>query len=507
MTLRIALVRATVLPGLLVEEERLADSLACGYLHAWLERVGYRALLSVNPVLENLDADAAADKVIAFAPALVGVSVTFQWQSSWLAHFASRVRVALPAVHIVGGGIFATSAWHRLLTDVTAIDSVCRHEGEVTLTALARCLTGVPGLACRGADGVPRANRRQPRLTDLTVLPFPARFHLPAQLARGGVIQMESGRGCNAHCTFCDMRRSGWIGRPVCHVVDELETLVTAWPGHPVWFVDSTFLGFGPRRFARGQALAREILRRGLSVRFVIEDRAENVDHETFALLQQAGLVRVYLGIESFAAGPLERWQKHTTVATNLQALAILGALGLPTQIGLILFDDTTSLDEIGVCLAGMRQAIAVAPMLHLYNLHQLIPYEGTYLARQYQHRYGYPPDVHDVNLWRFTDPRVGIFRDRAWAYLEQIWPVTAVVFDQLDSSGWQADLAAVLAVKNRLLLDFLEALLVALWRSEAATVEVLCQHHLGRTRTALRTLADRTAPAVGKVLRAALAG
>lgn len=515
---RIALVRATVPDDQShyfqsFEEKKLADSLAISTLQAWFAaQPDHWDVLAINPVLDELTAVETAQVVLSFGPSVVGISLTYQWQEPWAAQFAGAIKSAAPDTHVIVGGMFATSAWSKLLNEVADFDSVCRFEGEHTMLELARLIRdgapwqGIDGLAHRDSNGTPVFHKLRQRIRDLGSLPFPTRDYLPKALAAGGVIQIEASRACNARCTFCDVRMTGWIGRPVGHFVDELQQLASAHPGQEIWIVDNIFIGFGKGRFERARALAREIIERGVKVSFTFQDRAENVDEETFALLKQAGLNKVYIGVESFADGALQRWQKGGSAQRNIEALLTLRKLEIPTQIGFLVFDDQTTIAEIRETLDGLRRVALDNPYLHLHNFNQLIPYAGTHLEREYTKTYGHPPDVLSDDIWQFEDSRIPTYRKWAWEFLLRIWPATEAIFHNFDNPVLQSDLMLLVPEKNRIFVEYMQRLLDLVERDEDPAK--LCARHVRMTRETLESSLSRlTQPAARMLIAEALAG
>jgi radical SAM superfamily enzyme YgiQ (UPF0313 family) len=448
-------------------QAKLSENLAIGYLKGYLQRVepDWR-VVAINPGLTGQQIANVAEEAASYQPVLVGISVVHQWHRNFAIELAEQIRQKAPAAHIALGGVFPTSDWEGMLwLGRGAIDSICRGEGEQTLHELVSALVSardwrqVPGIAYVGPHG-PVATKPRTRQSDLSQISPPDRSQLPSAVRLGGVIQMEASRGCNAACTFCDMRRTGWVPRDPKAVVDELEDLVRAFPGRSVWFVDNMFLGFGPERFQRALTIAREITQRGISVRFSFQDRAENVDEQVFLAMKGAGLNTVYVGVESLAQGPLRRWHKGTTVEQNKQAIRTLRRLGIYTHIGLIAFDDGTTLDEIEENITGLHEVAAGNAFLHLHNFNELIPYSGTYLEQLYLRRYGHRPERMSRDIWHLESTPVSAIRRWAWDYLACLWPVTQVIFANFDDPAFQLLVGPILTAKNHCLLQFLKALL-----------------------------------------------
>jgi radical SAM superfamily enzyme YgiQ (UPF0313 family) len=456
-------------------EAKLSESLSVGYLQAFLEaKLSGVRVETYNPILKQLSAQVLATQVHEARPLLVGISVVTQWQRNFALTLAAAIKSELPDTHVVIGGIFPTSDWAgMLLKGNGAVDSICRGEGETTLLELVQALQdgrdwrSLQGLAYV-VDGLPVTNPLRANHSDLGELPFPNRAQLGVSLERGGVIQVEASRGCNASCVFCDMRHTNWRPRPVEHLLDEVEELTTLHPDRSLWFIDNMFIGFGPGRFERVEHFSREVKRRDLKLRFSFQDRAENVTMDAIGQLKSAGLNSLYIGIESFAGSALKRWAKGSSVQTNLDALSVVGRSGVFCHVGLIVFDDAVNMSEIRSNVSAMAVLAQANPYVHLHNLNELIPYSGTFLEKLYIQKYNRPPEQDSKNVWGISSVPVQKFRDWSWAYLQSIWPITQLVFALIDDARVQSSLLALIPVKNQMLANYLLALLQAIDSADA---------------------------------------
>jgi hypothetical protein len=128
-------------------------------------------------------------------------------------------------------------------------------------------------------------------------------------------------------------------------VADEIEQLARGPLGiEYIWFVDEEFIGRRPDRIL---TFVAEMRKRGLSVPFEFDCRTDSVEKSLFEGLKSVGLVKVFLGVESFSQAFLDRVRKGITVETNLQAINILQRLGIDYRLGMIFFDSRTTLAEL----------------------------------------------------------------------------------------------------------------------------------------------------------------
>jgi len=357
----IALVHPYLPSGAAKNRERLRESLALGYLLGALRAHGFDAL-AVNAEREELHPEEVVARIGRHgAPRLIGISVNSQRAYAAARQVATGLKVAGSTAFIVLGGVFASAAASEILGDCAAIDAVAMGEGEAIIVDLAHgLLTGeppdnVPGLTIRGPDG-PIATVARPRLDNLDILPAPARPDLDgadALALQGASAYVVSSRGCYAACSFCSIHQI-YGNRLVRrrspeNVVAEILDLVRRYGVTRMSFVDDLFVE--PSR--RGERWVHEfcdlMIAAGKPVQFYAEMRADSVTPELISHMRQAGLSRVFIGLEAGAPGVLARFNKGTTVADNEAALSILRSFFEPNAIefGYIMFEPDMSLAEL----------------------------------------------------------------------------------------------------------------------------------------------------------------
>jgi radical SAM superfamily enzyme YgiQ (UPF0313 family) len=403
-----------------------------GYLASTLRAAGHEAKILDAQALGLTDRE-ALDRALAHPqPALIGLSIPFQERLRRALIFASALRQRGYRGSLVAGGHPPTFLYQAMLVNCHALDAVALGESEETLLELASRLEDgrewrdVPGIALR-LEGVVRRNPPRPMRRDLDSLPFPARDTLPVYLEKvaPGEIAAASvlrSRGCTAHCSFCDTRafyRSmpgpAWRVRSASNVVNEIEELMDQ---HGVGFIrfwDDNFMGPGNPGLRAARSLATEILSRGLDVGFGLECRVDAMDEETLLLLKEAGLKRVFLGVESGVQRALDTYDKGVTVEDNRRALSILGKLGIDATLGFIMFDPYTTFEEVSANTEFLKSTIGPWPEVRrvvAQPMNVLQVYDGTPLADRLRqedllldHGDPYPP----FHRYRFLDSRVRV--------------------------------------------------------------------------------------------------
>jgi len=417
-------------PGIRPQDRQ--EHLGLGYLASVLREAGHEVTILDAQALGLSDRE-ALDRALAHPqPDLIGLSIPFQERLRRALTFASALRQRGYKGTLVAGGHPPTFLYHAMLSNCPALDAVALGESEETLLEIASCLRdgtewrGVPGIALRSEDGVKR-NPPRPMQRDLDSLPFPARDTLPTyleQVAPGDVpaASVLRSRGCTARCSFCDTRafyRSmpgpPWRVRSASNVVDEIEELMERHGVRFIRFWDDNFMGPGKPGLQAARDLATEILSRGLDVGFALECRVDAMDEETLLLLKEAGLKRVFLGLESGVQRALDTYDKGVTVEDNRRALGTLDKMGIDVTLGFIMFDPFTTFEEVCANTEFLKSAIGPWPEVRrvvAQPMNVLQVYDGTPLAARLRQDGlllddgdPYPP----FHRYRFIDPRVRV--------------------------------------------------------------------------------------------------
>jgi radical SAM superfamily enzyme YgiQ (UPF0313 family) len=216
-----------------------------------------------------------------------------------------ELRQRSPRSLFVAGGPHASA-----LPDEVAqhFDCVICGEGERAFTfVLSQFREGNP---------IPRIVRAAP-IDNLDGLPFPE-FHRYCEmtkytrsLAGRPVISLDSSRGCNFRCRFCNSRtieRGCWRARSPESVAAEVQQHCSrGW--NAFRFNDDNFA------VDRSRAMAISRLLRSFDVRFRIFARAEDLTDGAFCrALVEAGCLHVGVGVESLSSAMLARMGKATQV-------------------------------------------------------------------------------------------------------------------------------------------------------------------------------------------------
>ncbi len=273
---------------------------------AVLKRAGHRtSLVYLNRDLSDEDFTEEAKR---HDPDLVAFSST-TLQFSFVKRYAKAVKAAL-GLPVVIGGIHATIAPEEVMKDET-FDYLIQAEGEYPLLELAdameadRDYTGISNLWFRRAGALVGNPLRPP--ADMEELPFVDRDLFDNEVLmreNDRQVALMASRGCPYACTYCcntvlTSLAGGvkkWVRqRKVDSVLSEIEYLHGKFP-------DMKTMIFMDEIFTLDKKWVREYCDKyagRFSTPFQIFLRVETVDRETLAMLREAGLYSIIVGVES----------------------------------------------------------------------------------------------------------------------------------------------------------------------------------------------------------------
>jgi anaerobic magnesium-protoporphyrin IX monomethyl ester cyclase len=408
----------------------------------------------LDAYLEDLTVEATVARILATAPRVLGILVRYPFVRI-VREITGRVKAKLPATFIVVGGQYASINARLLLDLLPDADAVCVGDGEHAMVAL---LSGPGGALGHGVDQIvgrgeprpaadgPRRRRAVPADDDLDRLHAPDRKYLGLSHRLGyETVGISTSRGCPYRCTFCvpqtyarQATPAPWRARSAGSVFAEIklhhdrgERLFT--------FTDEHFL---PSRFARNRALELAGLLRaaGLSdIRFMFDCRADSVEGELFAQLQQAGLFRVFIGFETESDRVLDVYRKDATRDLYERALAVLRELQVEVIPGMILFSPVTTIEELGASLRFHARHFASYDEDDYLSILTVVP--NTPIARRMSDLGLLDGMADGVFAWRYQDGRVA----EAFRRFQDVLAATSPSFH-----ARKDDPAALAALKRR---------------------------------------------------------
>jgi anaerobic magnesium-protoporphyrin IX monomethyl ester cyclase len=345
----------------------ITEHLGLAYLAANLRKYGIDVKI-IDGDVKSLSDGEILNEVISYCPNLVGITGLIRTIGDGLG-IADALRKWKRDIFICVGGQHATYAAEEILLNHPSIDCVIRGEGEITLMEVVsrikeeKSLEGILGLYFL-QDGKVIKNPDRQVMEDLDLFPFPARDSLEESIQNGldlPVISILTSRGCPGGCSFCNSSTyfslgggKHWRFRSPQNVVNEIQFLVENYRSDNTYWVihiyDDNFIGAGRGGRERARDIAKEMVKRGLKVPFDIFCRVDSFDddEELLTLLKAAGMVSVFLGLESGFPETLRLYNKGTTPEQNIHAVKMMEEHNIATPAsGFIMFHPYAAFDEI----------------------------------------------------------------------------------------------------------------------------------------------------------------
>ncbi|SFQ95063.1 B12-binding domain-containing radical SAM protein [Desulfoscipio geothermicus] len=399
----------------------LSSSLLTGYAAGMLQSQGHQVEITEG-YLDNLSYAVIKQQVSDLKPDLLGVHMVYHWRTDVdLFSFLEEIKREKLCPYIAAYGFYPTFNFAEILRECSAIDAVITGEPEATFSELADALSGragrsnIPGLA--RSDGTGNISHTPRELVeDLDSLPFPVRTEAMYRLPE---VNLQGSRGCYGQCTFCYINPfyghgSRWRGRSPENIAAEIDMIMAERGVKDFYFTDPNF--FGPGRQGQSRALHLASLLRERNIRFGIEARVDDIHDETIAALVEAGLRHILIGLESGKDDSLKRLNKMTTVARNEQAVKILRKHGIEPNIGFIMFEPCSSLEDIRANFEFLRRndLLNNLPVTANVLYHHQIILKGTpaFKMLQGEGRLELPPGATYEGSTTFVNPRVAVLAD-----------------------------------------------------------------------------------------------
>ena len=367
------------------------DNLGLGYMAAVLAQNGFDSDLADFRSGEK----SILARVRETDPLLIGLSIIFQYFTPDFANLVTFLRGHGVNCPICAGGHYPSLRYEEVLAAIPALDCVIRFEGEFTLLEMAQRVAAgqdwhdLPSIAYRSNDGV-TATPLRPLIADLDGLPFPRRWNLDIGVFGLGGAPILASRGCPRSCSFCSIRKFYSIppgkirrARSPANVVAEMREMFDHHNTRLFMFQDDDF----PLLSSKDRAWATEFVERieaaglGREVMWKISCRADEIEPETFRVLQRGGLFTIYLGLESGNPRGLATLNKQISVEQNIRSVETLKELGLNFEFGFMLFDPSSTFDSVLENVAFLRKVCGDGSSPAVFS--RMAPYAGTDIEEQ----------------------------------------------------------------------------------------------------------------------------
>ncbi len=393
------------------------EHLGLGYIASYLRVNDINAAI-IDVPLNGWTLKQAVDEIKKYSCKIIGISIPFQQYAAQALEFIKALREAGFSCHFTAGGIFPTFSYEELFALCPDIDSIILGEGEITFCCLAKKI--IEGKDWRDVHGISYTDNGnviksplRPLAENLDDFPYPARDSLPLVLKRQPSVSMLSSRGCYGGCSFCSVVPFFSSFGPRCRVrsteniIEEIQMLINTYGVHNIIFNDAEFAGGIAINRAQTIEISEEIIRRNFNIHFSIQCRVNDIDIDTFDILKQAGLRRVFLGVESGSQTVLDRFKKGVSVQDNINAIEILGKLDMYVSMGFIMFDEETTFDEVSENMDFIKKAKSLMPKRKLQDVFiatKALPLAGSEVERKLKQSGKYEGNCLDFD-YKLNDP------------------------------------------------------------------------------------------------------
>lgn len=337
----------------------------------------------IDGYAENLAIQDIADRVIAYSPFAVGI--TMATPVAEIVHLiAKAIKERNSSIKIVLGGAHPSILPDEVMAD-SNVDFIVRAEGDYSFLRLLRSLEKGPdihtieGITFR-EGGKAVHNKTADYIADLDELPPPAYDLLPMHLytappqwsIASPSYQLMASRGCPYNCSFCCVGMGRQVRfKSANRVCDEIEYLIKNHKCRQIVFVDTTF----PFNLKHAESVCNEIIERGLHKKIVwfTSTRVDIVNQKMLGLMRKAGCRLLTFGVESGTQRILDSVGKNITLAQIEDAVKMAHKAGIDITASYII-------GLPGETRRTIEDTIAFAKKLDtLYAQFNIIcPYPGT---------------------------------------------------------------------------------------------------------------------------------
>jgi hypothetical protein len=214
---------------------------------------------------------------------------------------------------------------------------------------------------------------------------------------------------------------------------------------------------------------------------------------QTIERLIDAGLVRVYVGLESGSATQKRRYGRKETVADTAAALEVLRELGLDVDVGFIMFDPHLTVREMLENVRYFREGQLVKH--NTWPFRPLVVNEGT-LIKQRLAQQGLLTGIQDPDFmayeYTFSDPDVARIASSVIEIAKETGPLFYAL-KTISKTHWKTHETAEMRFARQIVernahvyLDLMENLARAALEGPTSTRE---RRHCGRARAEVVTL------------------
>ncbi len=341
-------------------------------LAAHIEDAAEVEISGYSPDGTHPTADFVLEKIKAFQPEVVGITIEYAAAFSSSLRFAKRLKEYNPDITIIAGGHHATFTAEELL-ETGYFDAIFLGEGETSLReyVIKKDFHHIPGVVFRENGKI--INNGPCLLLAGDEIKPPA-YHL---LAKGlkPLMGIESSRGCPFNCDFCETRNFFGSGRlrkkNPANFIENFRKVVEVTGGGNFVMVDDCFTA---DMKGHVKPICEMLIAEDFPVSIFFQGRVVDLlNHlEFIPLLAKAKIGSVCLGIEAIYQETLDLMNKKSkygkdsirhlvqTCMDNGMAVFASIVFGYPNETPEMILDTADYLISLGVTTASMTIATPI---------------------------------------------------------------------------------------------------------------------------------------------------
>lgn len=314
-------------------EQKFEPPLGLLYIAALLEKNGYEVEI-IDNFSKRIPNDELAKIILDKKPKIVGFSLFITNYASGR-ELMAEIKGGNKEIIIVTGGPFSTLYPEEMISK-PYVDFAVFGEGEETLLEIAdkvnkkKKLGKIPGCLYKKGKKIYK-NPPRPFIKNLDSLPWPA-WHLVDinDYYRKKTLYLDvepvdficSSRGCPYQCAFCSSRHIWNLKyryRSAKSVCDEIEYMVQKYGTKGIHFREDNFTV----NRKKVMEFCEEIKKRGITVIWQCESRADTLDEELLKIMYESGCRGIWFGLESGSQEILDKLHKNLKLEQIQKAIEL----------------------------------------------------------------------------------------------------------------------------------------------------------------------------------------
>lgn len=394
------------------------ENLGLRSLSAFLKQKGISTL--IVPYNPN-NKESVLTAVIEAKPVIVGFSLIFQRMLPDFNDLINYLRKHEIKCHFTMGGHCPTVESVTILEVTPGLNSIVRGEGEITLLELFNKLEqpalwpGINGLTYKDNSGRIVVNSPRQLIENLDELPFPEREKISFFHRNFKIATIAASRGCFYNCSFCSIRQfyNQSIGikrrsRSPENIVNEMAYLYYEMGVQVFIFEDDDFYVNTKSQRQWTLQFIDELEKKKLAgnIAWRMSCRVDDIEREILKKLMDAGLICVYLGIESGNNTNLDIYNKKYGINEIYNAIDILTEINLTFEFGFMLLNPYCSFETLKNDLQFFKRIGSLGSSILQFT--KMVPYSGTPIQKRL---------IDEKKLigsfsapdYRYSDPRIDL--------------------------------------------------------------------------------------------------